>query len=88
MTSCSWVEYFVIYDVGLILNNLYIRECNVEKKFCILTKSAKVLWKTDLQRKFLADMEMWSTLREGSGVNLTSLTLSDNLKLIKESHSF
>lgn len=58
MISCSWVEYFVIYDVGLILNNLYTWESNVEKKFCILTKSAKAFCKTDLQRKFLADMEV------------------------------
>lgn len=39
MISCSWVDYFVIYDVGLILSNLYTRKSNVEEKFCILTKS-------------------------------------------------
>lgn len=49
MISCSWVDYFVIYDVGLILSNLYTRKSNVEEKFCILTKkSAKALCKTDL----------------------------------------
>jgi len=78
MISCSCVEYFAIYDIGLILDYPYTRETNVKKNdFYILTKSANVLCKTDL-KKIPSRYGSVVNPQEGSRVNLTFFGLSDN----------